>query len=170
MIGKYGMLVLIFVSMQFGSWQETGQKDSTHMPSKPQNETAGPFDISNGITSAEKDQIRSKIRSFLWDHLREMRPAQLLVTVYTIEGEPTTYTFFIERDEKGHWGIRADCVFLRRDYPSKKMKRETGKESYCEIDRIDPVSRQVIPNDQERSPDEFRLRLITCIGKADHTW
>src|SRR6266567_2651066 len=67
----------------------------------------GPYSIGNTLTFGERNQLLSKVRSFLWDHWSQQRLGQLQVTVYTVEGDPTTYVFFIEKDPKDRWCIRS---------------------------------------------------------------
>src|SRR5215475_9731892 len=43
-------------------------------------------------------QMMPKLRRFLWEHWTQKRLAHVVVTLYSIEGDPTTYNLFIEPD------------------------------------------------------------------------
>jgi hypothetical protein len=170
MNGIPGTLAVLLLFGQPFSFQGSGKAAAALTKSKPQYEIGGPYEERDGLTLAEKNQMHANIRSFLWDHLREKRLARLQATGYTIEGDKTTNTFFVDADAKGNWGIRSEWVQWRRIHPSGNIKRDSGKESYCEVSRIDPENDQIIPNEQERSRETYILRLIACVTSADRTW
>jgi hypothetical protein len=121
---------------------------------------AGPYLVHNGLTSSEKENMLSEIREFLWEKFVSRQLAQLRATFFTIEGEPTSYTFHTERLNDKKWCVRADIV---RQYPTrprvKKQKSVQTAREYCEVFRINAVTGSRIPDDEERDPTMYKLRL-----------
>jgi D-aminopeptidase len=133
---------------------------------------AGPYSLSNGLTRSKENQILMQIRSFLWDHWASQRKGQLEATAYTIEGDPTTYTFFIESDASGKWCIRArsESIISALLKPTEKPRRETKELRYYVIERFDIESGKVIPKEGKQSPEAYRLRLENEDGPKDFVW
>jgi hypothetical protein len=141
-------------------------------PEAAQYEKAGPYSIGNTLTFAESNQLLAKVRSFLWDHWSHQLLGQLQVTVYTIEGDPTTYVFFIEKDSKGRWCIRSqsESAIAALLKPGEAPRRETQRVIYYEIDRLDSETSKVIPNGEKRPPDTYKLRLTSSKGPKNFVW
>jgi hypothetical protein len=128
---------------------------------------AGPYLVHNGLTSSEKENILSEIRDFLWEKFESRQSAQLRTTFFTIEGEPTSYTFYTESLNDKKWCVRADIL---RQYPTrphvKKQKSVQTSREYCEVFRINAVTGSRIPDDEKCDPKMYKLRLRD-ISKPD---
>jgi hypothetical protein len=133
---------------------------------------AGPYSLSNGLTGFQRDQLLTQIRSFLWDHWANERKGELEATAYTIEGDPTTYTFLIESDAKGKWCIRAksESIIAALLKPTEKPRRETQEVRYYVIERLDTGTGKVIPKEEKRSPETYKLRLEHKDGPEYLVW
>src|SRR6267378_282872 len=127
---------------------------------------AGPYSIGNSLPFAERNQLLSKARSFLWDHWSHQLLGQLQVTVYTIEGDPTTYVFFVEKDSRDRWCVRSESesVITRLLKPGEAPRRETQEVTYYEIDRLDSETNKIIQSAEKRPPDTYTLRLKSSKG------
>jgi hypothetical protein len=126
--------------------------------------------VHNGLTSSEKENMLSEIRDFLWEKLVGRQSAQLRATFFTIEGEPTSYTFYTESRNGEKPCVRADIL---SQYPTpphtKKRKPVVMSRRYCEVFRLDVVSGLRIPNDEDRAPKTYKLRLRDIPNRDDIT-
>jgi len=138
----------------------------------PQYDKAGPYSLNNGLSLAERGQVLSTVRNFLWDHWAAQRPGQLQVTAYTIEGDPTTWTVFVERDKKNHWRVRAKWESIQAALLQRGQKpiRKTGETAYYDVERTDSVSGQAIPKEQKRQPESYKLRLRATNESDNLVW
>jgi hypothetical protein len=137
-----------------------------------QYDKAGPYSIGDDLSPSRRDKLLTEIRGFLWEHWINKRPGQLRVTVYTIEGDPTTYNFFIEKDPRENWFIRAksESVIAALLKPGEKPRHETTEISYYDIERLDPETGHVISKGEKRQPETYRLRLEHKNGPKEFVW
>ena len=121
-------------------------------------------------------QMDQKIRRFLWEHWTRKRLAHVVVTLYSMEGDPTTYNLFIEPDRDQRWRVVAEyesecCWGYMLEKPERKRERKKGIELYDIIERVQ-LSRidqstftlSPIPEGDSREPDSYILRLGNNLG------
>lgn len=167
-------LAELLISLLLGvSVIQQGMGEKASQPHKATLEDkAGPYSLGNNLSLAQTNRLLSKIRGFLWDHWSEDRPGQLQATVYTVEGDPTTYIFFVEKDSKGHWCIRAksESVVAKIPEPGETRSHEMKEVTYYEIERLDSESNKPIPREEKRQPDKYRLQLKGETGPKNFVW
>ena len=125
---------------------------------------AGPYTI-DYEPPFKGDKNLGEIRSFLWEHWKDRRLGVVKATFYTIEGDATISTSFVEPDAKGCWRISIESVSrISALLPKgKKTRREITREDYDLIDRVEGNSNTAIPipipETEVRPPQNFKLRL-----------
>src|ERR1700737_2190272 len=67
----------------------------------------GAIDYSWDIGPDAHPEVNAKLRDFLWEHWTQKRLAHVVITFYTIEGDPTKYNLFVEPDGSHHWRVSA---------------------------------------------------------------
>src|SRR5262245_65407098 len=77
----------------------------------------GAFDFNWGAGPKAHAQMSPKLRRFLWAHWTQKRLAHVVVTLYSIEGDPTTYNLFVEPDTDQRWrpvaGYDSECCWFQ---------------------------------------------------------
>jgi len=134
-------------------------------------DNGGAFDFTWDI-AAQHDQMRDKLREFVWQHWREKQMGRVVAMFHSIEGDPTTYTFYVEPDVDGRWLVVSEyetecCWFYAMDKKKRKRKIERGVEIYDVVVRQANVKTggdvtEEISESESREPNSYRLRL----GKA----
>lgn len=124
---------------------------------------AGPYTI-DYEPPYKGDTYMGEMRGFLWEHWKERRLGMVKATFYTIEGDPTNSTSFVEPDAKGCWRITVESESIISGVLPKgrQPQRETTKEEYDVIDRIEATgesSAPSIPEQEIREPQTYKLRL-----------
>ena len=129
----------------------------------------GVFDFSWGARLEAHAQMRPKLRRFLWEHWTQKRLAHLVVILYSIEGDPTTYNLFVEPDRDQRWRVVAEyesecCWFNSMEKPKRKRKREKGVVIYDVVERVqtsgsDQATLSLISEGDRREADSYILRL-----------
>src|SRR5262245_46950054 len=129
----------------------------------------GAFDFSWGAGLEAHAQMMPKLRRFLWEHWTQKRLAHVVVTLYTIEGDPTSYNLFVEPDRDQRWRVVAEyesecCWFYAMEKPKRNRKREKGVVIYAVVERIrtsnsDQATLSIIPEGDRREADSYILRL-----------
>ena len=68
-------------------------------------------------------------------------------TFYSIEGDQTSSSFFVEPDAKGSWRISVESVSVISAFLPKgsKPRREVTHETYDEIERLEATSGNSAP-------------------------
>lgn len=135
-------------------------------------EDGGSYDLSWGRGGEDLEAMRAKLRVFLWEHWSQRRTGRITATLYTIEGDPTKTTFYVEPDGSGAWRVATEyerecCWFYGME--GKERKRETGKGSYYVVERVFGgrdekakgfrITWSVIPESEDRQPNTYALRL-----------
>jgi len=131
-------------------------------------DNGGAFDFAWDI-APQHDQMRAKLREFVWQHWREKRMGRVVAKFHSIEGDPTTYTFYIEPDVHGRWRVVSEyetecCWFYAMDKKKRKRKIERGVEIYYVVVRLasgkpgGAVTKE-ISESESREPSGYRLRL-----------
>jgi hypothetical protein len=119
-------------------------------------------------------QMMPKLRRFLWEHWTQKRLAHVVVTLYSIEGDPTTYNLFIEPDRDQHWRVVAEyesecCWVYEMEKPKRKRERKKGVALYDIVERVqtsgsDQATLSLIPEGDSRESDSYILRLGNNLG------
>ncbi|SRR6266568_3330148 len=172
MLSLYAKIFLVCLFFGTSATQRNEPEKVVTPHQVTQYDKAGPYSIGNTLTFAERNQLLSRVRSFLWDHWSQRRPGQLQVTVYTVEGDPTTYVFFTEKDSKDRWCIRSksESVIAKLLKPSEAQRLETQEVIYYEIERLDSETSEIIPSSEKRQPDTYKLRLKSDKGPKNFVW
>ncbi len=135
-------------------------------------EKIGPYVIELGLDTQARAKIEARIREFLWTHWYESRLGHAEVTVYSKEGEPSTVSYFVEPNERGLWrmAVRVTRTRARRG-ESRKQRNESVEYEAFSVERIEAPKdglkpRVVIPRDEMRAPQSYRLVLKDTEGKS----
>jgi hypothetical protein len=109
----------------------------------------------------EEYRMMPKLRCFLWEHWTQKRLAHVVVTLYSIEGDPTTYNLFIEPDRDQRWRVVAEyesecCWVYEMEKPKRKREREKG----VQTSGSDQATLSLIPEGDSREPDSYILRCL----------
>jgi hypothetical protein len=117
----------------------------------------------------DHEQMRAKLREFIWQHWHQKRWGRAMATFYTIEGDPSTYNFYIEATSEGRWRVVSEyeiecCWFYAMDKKKKKRKVERGVDVYDVVVRIADVKSsgfgsEEIGESEIRESTLYRLRL-----------
>jgi len=166
LLSALGAILVVIPGVHTQDRLQDGQSNSTS-----HYEVAGPYRVVRGLSSQEKSEIESRIRGFLWDHFEGKVAGKLDATFYTLEGEPTQYLFVVDADPTGEWGIRATTSMWRSDlaHPKKKPTKSVVEEKYCYVGRIDPTRNKMIPREEKRNAESYRLVLKLC-GEREVTF
>src|SRR5258708_6971410 len=134
---------------------------------------AGPYEIIRRPDAATPlDQI-DKMRGWLWAHWTERHLALLIVIRYSVEGDRSTYYYYIEPDEDGRWRIAVKLERLESNYKYKdtdcKRYREEFSAAYSlvrtELETDETGNYKVISKGQVRAPATYLLSLRDEKGK-----
>jgi hypothetical protein len=114
-------------------------------------------------------KMRPKLRDFLWEHWTQKHLAHVVVTFYTIEGDPTTYNLFIEPDRDRRWRVVAEyesecCWYYAMEKPKRKRKRKKGAVIYDIVERVqtsgsDHAPLSLTPEGDRREVDSYSLQM-----------
>lgn len=132
---------------------------------------AGPYTI-DYEPPYKGDKYLGEIRVFLWEHWQERRLGVVKATFYTIEGDPTISTSFVEPDAKGCWRItvESESIISALLPKGRKPRREITREDYYQIDRVEPSESETnlipISSRDVRNPQSYRLRLRNSSTKS----
>lgn len=141
--------------------QSSGQRTERDLTAY---DKAGPYTIDYEPPFAG-DKYLGEIRGFLWEHWKERRLGVVKATFYTIEGDPTISSTFVEPDAKGCWRItvESESIISALLPKGRKPKHKVTREDYDQIDRVEPNEREtnlipISPSDV-RDPQSYKLRL-----------
>jgi hypothetical protein len=100
--------------------------------------------------------------------------AHVVITLYSIEGDPTTYNLFIKPDRDQRWRVVAEyerecCWGYEMEKPKRKREREKGVALYDIVERVqesssDQATLSLIPEGDSRESDSYMLRLGNKLG------
>lgn len=162
--------LLAIASVPFGAPSSSSQEVKARDLSRYKD--GGTYNLSWSRGGEELEEMRSKLRAFLWEHWSQRRLGRITATIYTIEGDPTTTTFYVEPNEGGDWQVATEyesecCWFYGME--GKERKREKGKGFYNIVERVvggrDEQAKEfkivwsVIPEGEKRQPNTYALRL-----------
>jgi hypothetical protein len=161
------LLILLTFSGHIGLAQN--HRDMTHY------DDGGVFDFSWGAGPEVHAQMMPKLRRFLWEHWTQKRLAHVVVTLYTLEGDPTTYNLFVEPDRDQRWRVVAEyerecCWFYALEKPKRKRKREKGVALYEVVERVqtsrsDQATSPFVLGGERHEADSYILRLRRIGGE-----
>lgn len=141
------------------SVQERNQRDLTTY------DKAGPYSLKPSLDVRTRSSVLIAIRRFIWHHWQSRRLGHVVTTYYSKEGEPITYSFFIEADREGNWVVAVEVnKRLVARGGSRQKYLETEKFVADRVERIcNSTGSRGIENDTKDATREarfFKLRLI----------
>lgn len=125
---------------------------------------AGPYIIDNE-PPFKGDKYFGEIRSFLWEHWRERRLGLVKATFFSIEGDHTSSSFFVEPDAKGCWriAVESESIISALLPKRRRPRRIVTNEDYDQVDRVEENENAAtpipLPENEVRLPQTFKLRL-----------
>jgi hypothetical protein len=127
--------VLVLFVLSVCAAQTTAKRDLTRY------DQGGTFDFTWSTGPAAHERMRPLLREFVWRHWSQKQLGRVVATYYTIEGDPTTYNFFIEPDANGRWLVIAEydsecCWNYALEKPKRKREHTTGVTIYDIVDRV----------------------------------
>ena len=115
---------------------------------------------------------REEFREYLWQQWSKQRRTKVTATFYSIEGDPTISTYYIEPDESRSWRIVVEsesecCWFYAIQKPKKKRERRKFSATYTDLERVREVKDKnglflkwkEVPIDRQLPPQSYMLRL-----------
>ena len=131
---------------------------------------AGPYSVKPTLNGRDRAVVLSRLRRFLWEHWYGRKLGHVITTFYSKEGEPIIYSFFIEPDGKGYWGISIEVK-------QSLVSRDNSKQKYSKVDIVtannlerieleDGGNIKPIDKDATREPQSYKLRLIDQKGNV----
>jgi hypothetical protein len=146
--------------------QNASQDDSSYR-------TIGPFEgIGRQTDGQRRRAIAAEIRAFLWESFKDHYLAHVAVTYFSIEGEPSTFTYVVDRDGEGIWRIHLN-INSRHNQPfASPPSWSYSSDDYdaYSLERISPTTEGSTPrkfsDSEDVSADGFKLRLIDKDGKV----
>lgn len=137
-------------------------------------ENGGTLDFSWKV-APRHEELRTKLREFLWEHWKQKQLGFIVATFYSSHGDYTTHKFFIEPDGDGRWRVVSEyegecCVLAPIQKKKRKLERKEGTEFYDLVERIvvkkdGKATWQVLSDQDNREADMYRLRLSRLHGK-----
>jgi len=135
-------------------------------------EDGGKFDFSWRNGPELNNEMRARLREFIWSAWKTKRPSMVEADFYSVEGDPTTNHIFIEPDKKGNWRVRIwwqmwCCALDALSKPPRKMRRHRGTNVYTIVERWQ-IDRKTIPSlfgfryippDVPQPPNSYTLHL-----------
>jgi hypothetical protein len=171
-IRVYFICLLILLAFSGRTGLAQNHRDLTHY------DNGGVFDFSWGDGPEAHAHMMPKLRRFLWEHWTQNRLAHVVVILYTIEGDPTTYNLFVEPERDQRWRVVAEyesecCWFYAMEKPKRKRKREKGLAICDVVERVQAsksdraTSPRILEGDQpEADPYILRLQRISGGNKS----
>lgn len=125
---------------------------------------SGPYSFDNESPWEKRERMAGEMRDFLWKHWKERRHGLVKATFFSIEGDHTSITLFVEPSANGHWRIAVESESNTSALLPKgrKPRHKITRDYYDLVDRIDPTddkSAPSIPEHEVRQPQTYKLRL-----------
>ncbi|HEV2495307.1 MAG TPA: hypothetical protein VG204_19790 [Terriglobia bacterium] len=165
------MIVLVVVLLGSGRAANSIQQKQTMSRDLRLYDQPAPYTLPVSLRDGQRKKVEAEIRGFLWTHWHQHRLGKLVATWYSKEGEPTTYTYFVEPDEKGVWQIKGQWESHRghRGAPSapKAGYHVSGEFVASSVERIVPLFDGLSPRivQDGRPPESYVLVLKDRDGK-----
>jgi len=168
MIRVYFICLLILIAFSGHAGHTQNPRDLTRY------DDGGVFDFSWGAGAAHA-QMKLMLRDFLWEHWAQKRLAQMVVKVYSIEGDPTIYKMFVEPDKNQRWLVVAEyesycCWFYSMAKLKRRKKRMNGVDLYDVVERVqssgnDQSTLPLTPGGEHRETGSYILRLRRSVDE-----
>lgn len=130
---------------------------------------AGPYSLKLSLDARTRATMLATLRQFIWEHWSKRTLGHVVSTFYSKEGEPITYSFFIEANEKGNScvAVEVDRLFVTRGESKKRYSQMYAFEVNT-VQRIEVLRDGIrtIPEEVPREPVSFKLRLIDDRGNV----
>lgn len=142
-------------------------------------EKAGPYELRRLADSTyRKEDIQrvERTRGWLWAHWMERRMAVLMETRYSIEGERSTFFYFLEPGPSGQWRI---AIKIERilDSPTDAHCQRLEVQYFVasSLTRVEPGTDRnghlvPVPENERRPPSDFLLLLKDRDGNELNTY
>ena len=126
----------LIVFLACGSLRATEQ--ALAEPAKPKQQTTSDYVFHRRLDGETTLRMFAEIREWIWGHFKERRPGRLVVTMYSLEGDRTTTTYVVERDDADVWSIsvRIDRKLVRRGPPFDRWREAQEFAAYL-VDRVE---------------------------------
>lgn len=122
---------------------------------------------------------RNEFRGFLWQQWSKQRRTKVTATFYSVEGDPTISTYYIEPIESGRWHIAVEsesecCWSCTMQKPKKQRERRRRSVIYNDLERVQEVQDKnglflkwkAIPTDKQSPSQSYMLRLKNADEKS----
>jgi hypothetical protein len=96
----------------------------------------GPFELRLLDAAPSK---KSQVSEFVWQHWTERRRGCAVITLYSVEGEPSTFHMFIEPDGSGQWHIDIRGEHDRAGRPGRDAGKRWHETSRFDIRAVERV-------------------------------
>ena len=88
-------------------------------------ENGGTLDF-NWSVASKHEEMRTRLREFLWEHWKEKQLGLIVAHFYSSHGDYTTHKFFIEPDGDGRWRVVSEyegecCVLAPMQKKNKSL-------------------------------------------------
>lgn len=169
------LLFLTYAEGSKATLYQKGQPTSVRLKDTSRYEKLGPCEVP--ADGKNFDAVSAEVRGFIWEHWTRHRQGHVIVVSRSKEGERSTSHMFIEPDERGDWHLSARVekkAVDRRAFDDPEfqgtIERYERYKAYV-IERIEVPADglsggTVIPLEQKRGADSYRLRLKNRDGKV----
>jgi len=161
-------VVFLFVILS----QSIGSEHAHEIPANDIDtyDKAGPYERAKGADSQYSPALKARIarsRAWLWSHWIEHHKGLLMETYFSIEGDQSTFFYFVEPDKGGRWriGVKIERIshYAKYDDPDCRFLKEEQFTSYNVV-RVDQDfdaggNEILIPADSKRQPNEYKIRM-----------
>jgi hypothetical protein len=161
----YGLIVVLWL-MQ-GQSQAQGKIRDLALYDKAESYVTKPWE------GKKYQEINTKIMQFVWEHWEENRLGYLVVTSYSIEGQPTTSSIFIEPNKENIWQVTVEIkrTIIRGKNKARKLYPETGLAVYDVLERLNfSGEKPVIIPKQQSPPEKYALRFKDSRTNKEFLW
>jgi len=127
---KLVCIILIYLSSQYCISQAPNRPAMANISQPPLHdidsyEKAGPYEIVRRPDGTLPLEQLDKARAWLWTHWNEHHISLLILTRYSVEGERSTYFYYIEPDREGRWrvAVKTESLEYNHRYNDPDCKR-----------------------------------------------
>lgn len=135
----YSVSVIVIIGSIFVS-----HASAQNYPNKNRSDyiDGGAYDFSWNLGPERLKDQWPIVREFIWNNWKEKRAAKLVITLYSIEGDPTINHIFIESDKAGKWIIVREyesycCWFFAFEKKKRMKKRIRGRKVYDVLELLE---------------------------------
>jgi len=161
--------ILVIVGLTLSVPGLDQQRPASSVPGQSRNlseyDKAGPF--SSTVYDASGARTEATVREFLWNHWKEKRRGYLTITPYSVEGDRTDASYFVEPSKEGSW--RVQVTFDRTLVDRRPGKHATfHKQQYFTAYALERFRRTPSPRFSDADPlppEEYELIMKGADGK-----